>query len=110
MAGTVLSGSTSRVRLGPWEFGVPVGITKVMQEQGCHIFAYIDDFVIVSNADDPEHHFQALSSLFNELELPTNPEKCKPPCRALSCLGIHIDIDNILSIDKAKMQEIHRSA
>ena len=84
-------------------------ITKVMQEQGCHIFAYIDDFVIVSNADEAEHHFQALSSLFNEQGLPMNPEKCKPPCRALTCLGIHIDINNnTLSIDKAKMQEIHQ--
>ena len=79
-----------------------------MQDNGCHIFAYIDDFVMDSNADDAEHHFQALSNLLDELGLPMDPDKRKPPCRALTCLGIHIDLhNNTLSIDKAKKQEIH---
>ena len=84
-------------------------IVSIMRDQGCSIFAYIDDFIIVSNADDAERHFHALSNLLDELGLPMNPSKCTPPCRALTCLGIHIDIDkNTLSIDKDKIQEIHQ--
>ena len=82
-------------------------ITKIMQTQGCHIFAYIDDFFIVSTADGAEHHFQALLNLLDELGLPMDPEKRKPPFRAVACLGIHID-NNTLSIDKDKMQEIYQ--
>ena len=62
-------------------------ITSIMREQGCSIFAYIDDFVIVSNADDAERHFQTFSNLLDELGLPMNPDKRTPPCRALTCLG-----------------------
>ena len=37
-----------------------------------------------------------------------NPDKCVPPYKALTCLGIHVDIVNSsLSIDQAKLHAIH---
>ena len=47
-------------------------ILHVMRKENCAIFAYIDNFVIVSHRDDAEHHFEKLSSLFDELGLPMN--------------------------------------
>ena len=72
------------------------------------IFAYIDDFIIVSNEDDAGRHFNKLSNLFDELGLPMNEDKCCPPARVLACLGITIDLDaNSISIESTKLEEIH---
>ena len=47
-----------------------------MRKENCGIFfAFIDDFIIVSNRDDARRHFNKLSYLFDELGLPMNETK-----------------------------------
>ena len=46
-----------------------------------HIFAYIDDFIIVSEENDAMRHYHALFDLFTELGLPMNQNKLSPPTR-----------------------------
>ena len=73
---------------------------------GIALFQRISDYILVSPKAD--HHFDSLASLLIELGLPSNPEKQTPLCRALTCLGIRIDLDtNTLSIDPHKLQYIH---
>ena len=82
-------------------------ILYIMREENCGMFGYTDDFIIVSNKDDARRHFNKLSNLFDELGLPMNEDKCCPPTRVLTCLGITIDLDdNSISIEAAKLEEI----
>ena len=83
-------------------------VIHIMAKEKCHIFAYIDDFILVSEDNDADRHFQKLSALFTGLGLPMKIDKCSPPTRSLTCLGITIDLDNnSLSIDKDKLEEIY---
>ena len=83
-------------------------ILYIMRHHNCRIFAYIDDFIIVLQENDAEHHYQALFDLFMELGLPMNQDKLSPPTRTLTCLGITIDLDkNSIYIEKSKMEEIY---
>ena len=83
-------------------------VTFIMAQEGIKIFAYIDDYVMVSPKASSEAEFQCLASLLMELGLPSNPDKQTPPCRKLTCLGIQIDLDNNeLSIDPEKLESIH---
>ena len=80
-----------------------------MGKDNCKIFAYIDDYVIVSTEDDAWRHFNKLSALLTELGLPMNENRRSPPTRVLTCLGITIDLDkNSLSIEASKLQEIYQ--
>ena len=76
----------------------------------CHeakMFAYIDDYILVSPKATADAHFQRLASLLTDLGLPSNQDKQTPPCRTLTCLGIQIDLDhNIMSIDPDKLSSI----
>ena len=84
-------------------------VTHVMAKDGIKMFAYIDDYIIVSHKSSGEAHFQRLASLLAELGLPSNPDKQTPPCRKLTCLGIQIDLDrNELSIDPIKLESIYK--
>ena len=66
--------------------------------------AYIDDDVIISPKAIAQCHFDTLASILSQLGLPSNQEKQTLPCRALTCLGIKIDLDvNTLSIDPSKL-------
>ena len=70
--------------------------------------AYIDDYVIILPKAAVQQHFDILTSTLSQLSLLSNPEKQTPPCRALTCLGIKIDLDaNILSIDPDKLISIY---
>ena len=83
-------------------------ITYVMAWQSFRIFAYIDDFVAVSPTHLSCEAFCALSDLIRRLGLPMNEDKRSPPCKALTCLGINIDLaSNVLSIDHEKLQAIY---
>ena len=83
-------------------------VTFILAKKGIKLFAYIDDYILVSPKATADHHFDTLASLLSELGLPSNPEKQTPPCRALTCLGIRIDLDaNTLSIDALKLQLIY---
>ena len=65
------------------------------------MFAYIDDYILISPEKDAQHHFQRLASLLTELGQTS-------PCRKLTCLGIQIDLDaNTLSIHPDKLHSIH---
>ena len=82
-------------------------ILYIMRQETCALFAYIDDFIMVSTENDAEHHFQKIFNLFSQLGLPMNSDKVTPPTRVLTCLGITINLDeNSLSIEHSKMNEI----
>ena len=69
--------------------------------------AYIDDYGIISPKATAQHHFDTLASILSQLGLPSNQDKQTPPCRALTCLGIKIDLDdNTLSVDPDKLASI----
>ena len=83
-------------------------ITFIAAKAGINMVAYIDDYILISPKDTAQDHFDTLASILSELGLPSNPEKQTPPCRALTCLGIRINIDaNTLSIDPQKLHSIH---
>ena len=83
-------------------------IVYIMRRHGYDLVAYIDDYIGVAPASSAESQFLFLSDLLTRLGLPMNPDKRVPPCKALTCLGIHIDINaSSLSIDHAKLQSIH---
>ena len=72
------------------------------------MFAYIDDYILISPEKDAQCHFQRLVSLLTELGLPSNPDKQTSPCRKFTCLGIQIDLDaNTLNIHPDKLQSIY---
>ena len=84
-------------------------ILHIMRRHDCKIFAYIDDFIIVSKKNDAMRHYQALFDLFTELGLPMNQDKLSPPTRILTCLGVTIDLDkNLIYIEQSKMEEIYK--
>ena len=65
-----------------------------MRKEGVDLRCYIDDYIAVAPRAKADHIFQRLCALLNELGLPINHDKLTPPTKSLSCLGIHIDIDN----------------
>ena len=83
-------------------------ITNVMAWQTYRIFAYIDDFVAVSPIHQSDEAFCALSHLIYRLDLLVNENKRNSPCKALTRLGINIDLTtNVLSIYHDKLQAIY---
>ena len=83
-------------------------IVHIMSTRGYKIFAYIDDFVAILPSDVATEAFQALYELICELGLPINPDKVIPPCKALTCLGIQINLKTrTLTIDPKKLRAIH---
>ena len=91
-------------------------ISDAMHHQGHQVFAYIDDYILVSTADLAHFEFEDLSALIIDLSLPNpaecglpmNPEKKTPPTRRLTCLGMSIDLDaNAISIENSKLEEIY---
>ena len=83
-------------------------ISDAMHHQGRHVFAYIDDYILVATEDSAHSQFKDLSDLISDLGLPMNPYKKIAPTRTLTCLGISIDLDaNTLSIEKNKLEEIY---
>ena len=83
-------------------------VTFIMANAGVKMFAYIDDYIIISSRASGNVHFRRLVSLLTELGLPSNPDKQTPPCHKLTCLGIQIDLDkNELSIYPEKLESIY---
>ena len=75
-----------------------------MARHKAKMFAYIDDYILVSPKATADAHFRRLASLLTDLGLPSNPDKQTSPCRTLTCLGIQIDLDlNTMSIDSEKL-------
>ena len=82
-------------------------IVYIMRRHGCRLFAYSNDYVSVTPADDAERQFNMLSDLLNRLGLPMNRDKKTPPNKVLTCLGIDINInDGTLSIEQQKLESI----
>ena len=83
-------------------------VTFIAAKAGINMVAYIDDYIIISPKATAQRHFDTLASILSQLGLPSNPQKQTPPSRALTCLGIQIDIDaNSLSIDPQKLTSIY---
>ena len=82
-------------------------LVYIMQRHAYVLHAYIDDYIGIAPAETANRQFEHLMNLLNNLGLPMNPDKRTPPTKALTCLGIHIDINKAtLSIEQAKLEEI----
>ena len=63
---------------------------------------------MVSPKHKAQAAFQTLYDLLQELGLPVNPDKCYPPSKILTCLGIEVNITaNTISISEEKIRAIH---
>ena len=68
-------------------------IRHVMRSKNIDVYNYLDDIICVHQIENASEEFDTLYSLFEFLGLPINPKKVVPPTRALTCMGILIDID-----------------
>ena len=83
-------------------------ISDAMRHQGHYVFAYIDDYILVSTDELAHSHFEDLSDLIADLGLPINPDKKTAPTRRLTRLEISIDLDaNTPIIEQNKLEEIY---
>ena len=57
-------------------------IVFIMSQKGYHMFAYIDDYILVNESGDAEQAFDSLVDLLNELGVPINQDNCSPPVRS----------------------------
>ena len=79
-------------------------IEHFMQCKVYKMFPYIDDYILVTSEEAADTAFQHLSNLLVKLGLPMNSDKRTPPAKAITCLGINIDIEsNTLSIYQDKL-------
>ena len=82
-------------------------VTYVMAKRHHKILAYIDDYIIIAPHETANQAFDELHQLLSDLGLPINKKKVSVPCRALTCLGICVNLDdNTLSTDESKLQSI----
>ena len=82
-------------------------VIYIMKTKHHHMWAYIDDYILIGSKEATEAAFHGLSSLLTELGLPMNSDTGTP--RALIFLGINIDIaGNTLSIDSDKLKQIYK--
>ena len=80
----------------------------ILKQKGFDAFAYIDDFIMVNPKHKAQEAFQTLYDVLQELGLPINPDKCNPPSKLLTCLGIDVNITaNTISISEVKIRAIH---
>ena len=83
-------------------------IMYITANKNHNMWAYIDDYSLVGSKKATEATFQDFSLILTELGFPINSDKRTPPTRALTFLGIHIDIAaNTLSIESTKLQQIY---
>ena len=54
-------------------------VAFILSKRGIKMFAYIDDYILVSPKATADHHFDSLAALLLELGLPSNPAKQTPP-------------------------------
>ena len=54
-------------------------VTFRLAKKGIKLFAYIDDYILISPKATADQQFAFLASLMSELGLPSNPEKQTPP-------------------------------
>ena len=81
--------------------------SAAFQKRALH--ACIDDYMGIVPAGIATDQFCRLSHLLDRLGLLMNQDKHTPPTKALTCLGIHIDINQAtLSIDHTKVEEIYQ--
>ena len=72
-----------------------------------NLVTYIDDNIGIAPASDALSQFNFLSDPLTRLDISMNPDKGVPPCKALTCLGIQVDISaSCLCIDYPKFQSI----
>ena len=83
-------------------------IVFMVRHLGVKMFAYINDYIIVTPQARAESIFQHICDLFKQLGLSMNLDKFSPPSSALTCLSILFDLNhNTLQIDPDKISEIH---
>ena len=89
---------------------VALFITRALKAKAITSFMYLDDIIVISgSADQAARQYDQTLALLAALGLQVAPHKLQPPAKAVTWLGITIDMDlNLLSIPEAKLQEIHK--
>ena len=64
-------------------------VMYIIEHHGFKAFAYVYDFVLVTEKNAAQQAFHTLSSLFQDLGLPMNEVKRAPPDRQAHMLGYH---------------------
>ena len=103
--------------------GVPLGIltatascqlctdlvTHTLRKRHIWTINYLDDFTGASLAVHANSHFLSLKSILEELGLPINKAKSKPPSESITCLGIQVNVKTgILTIPSEKIKQLCR--
>ena len=71
------------------------------------MFLFIKDYILVTSENTADA-FQYMSNLLVDLGLPMNLDNGKPPAKAITCLGVNIDIvANTLSTGQDNMVTLH---
>lgn len=82
-------------------------ITRALAARGIASYMFLDDLVLILDPDrDPNHDFLTALALFRTLGLPIAYDKIQPPSRAITYLGINIDlVHRELSVPGQKIQD-----
>ena len=74
----------------------------------CHIWTmnYLDHFIGASLPDHANSHFLSLKNILEELGLPINKAKSKPPSESSTCWRIQVNGTATLTIPSKKMLKI----
>ena len=82
-------------------------IRFMLQEDGIHVWNYIDDTFTAVESVGSEEKFHTICDLITSLGLPLNADKVAPPDTRMDIMGIFVDVENkILTIPENKMKEV----
>ena len=84
-------------------------IVRALESRGIRSLMYLDDLILISQADTVEREYQEAINLLISLALEVAAHKLQPPSRQVVWLGIKIDLEeNIISIPPKKLSEIQQ--
>ena len=85
-------------------------LTRAFRAKNISTFMYLDDIILVAGSrQQAVRQYEDILSLLTTLGLKVAHKKLQPPARAVTWLGIHIDLDsNQISIPKEKLHLIKR--
>ena len=85
-------------------------IVRALEQRKITAFMYLDDIIIIAGAlEVAVRNYGDALALLASMGLQVAAHKLQPPGRAVTWLGIHIDMEhNRLSIPQQKLDEIHK--
>ena len=82
-------------------------IQHIMRSKVLDVYNYIDDIICIHRHENADAEFHLLYSLFEYLGLPISLKKIVAPARALTCMGIVLEVDaGTASITQERCYEI----